>query len=279
MRTVTTILLITLHIIGFSQSTIKELLLQADKNQNSLPSLIDIYSNILRLDSCNFEALLGQGQAYYNRWSILGKVDKVYLDSAFIQLNKACNVKDPDYRAFVARGDFFADFNKYQDAFNDFNKAIALNPDLIYVRWQRAEIFIKWHDYKNALTDLDYAIKNYGQDYDWLYRYRALCYANLGMLKKCKRDVQKVLSIDSIDNDNILCIADYYAISGEYKKAIKKYSYIINRNDAYALAYLKRGSAYAAIGMNDNAQKDWNIAARKGILVNEDSKKIKFGRY
>ena len=278
MKGLTYILLILFPLFGRSQVTIDKLFIKAEQKQNNLPELIEIYSQVLKLDSCNYEALLGQGNAYYSRWKILGRVDKIYLDSAFIQLNKACNVNNVDYRAFVARGYYYADFENFKEAFNDFSKAIERKSDLYHVRWRRGLISMKWKDYESAIADLTIAVNYYGNEHDRLYINRAKCYANIGMLSNCKKDVDKAISINSKSNENILALADYHAISGEYKKAIKKYSYIINRNSAFALAYLKRGSVYYAIGQSEKAENDWFTANKKGIAVNEKTKKIRFGK-
>ena len=272
------IFLLFIPFLGQCQDTVDELLLKAEEKQNRLPELISIYYKVLQLDSCNYEALFGQGKAYYSRWKILGRVDKIYLDSAYIQFNKACNVQNVDYRAFIARGDYYSDFEHFQEAFNDFSTAIKIAPEQYYVRFRRALIYMRWQDFENALIDLNLFINNYQDILDNIYILRATCFANLKMFPDCKKDVEKALSINPKANDNILALVDYYAITGQYKKAINKYSFIINRNNAFALAYLKRGSVFYAMDEKEKAKNDWDTALAKGITVNERSKKIKFGK-
>lgn len=272
------IFLLLIPFLGQSQDTVDELLLKAEEKQNRLPELISIYQKVLELDSCNYEALLGQGKAYYSRWKILGRVDKIYLDSAYIQLNNACNVQNIDYRAFIARGDYYSDFENFQEAFDDFSTAIKIAPEQYYVRFRRALIYMRWQDFENALIDLNLFINNYQDILDNIYILRATCFANLKMFSDCKNDVEKALSINPKANENILALADYYAITGQHKKAINKYSFIINRNNVFALAYLKRGSVFYAMEEKEKAKNDWDTALAKGITVNDRSKKIKFGK-
>lgn len=266
-----------ISIISFSQEEkIRELHSEIDKLGFNLPQKISLYNQILAIDSSDYEALLGQGEAYYSRWRILGRIDDIYLDSTLIQMNKACESKDADYRAFNNRANLYFDFKEFDKAFPDFSKVIQLNPDLINVRWKRASIYMNRMDYEKALSDLNYALDRVEPSCG-LLRMRASCYANLEQYGKCKSDLNKALLINDKDNDNHLLLGDYYALIGDYKKAIKKYSFIINRIDLYSLAYLKRGNVYAALGQHDKANKDWKIAKNRGFVVDDKAKKIRFG--
>lgn len=266
-----------ISIISFSQEDkIRELHAEIDKLGLNLPQKISLYSQILAIDSNDYEAILGQGESYYSRWKILGRIDDIYLDSALIQMNKACASESADYRAFNNRANLYYDFKEFDKAFPDFSKVIQQNPALINVRWKRASIYMKRKDYENALSDLNYALER-EEPSCWMLRMRANCYANLEQYSKCKSDLNKALLINDKDNDNHLLLGDYYALIGKYKKAIKKYNFIINRIDLYSLAYLKRGNVYAAIGQFDKAKNDWQIAENRGYIVDDKAKEIRFG--
>jgi tetratricopeptide (TPR) repeat protein len=66
---------------------------------------------------------------------------------------------------------------------------------------------------------------------------------------------------------------DYFALIGDYPKAIEKYNFVLKQNDFFSIAYLKRGNVYAALGQLDKAAADWQMAESRGIKVNEQSKK------
>lgn len=268
---------VMISLVSFSQSErVKEIHSRIDEHRHNLPLKISLYSQILKTVPNDYEALLGQGEAYYSRWKILGRINGVYLDSALIQMNKACLSNKADYRAFNARGNFNFDFKQWDKAFSDFTKVIELNHELLHVRWKRALIHMEWREYHKALDDLNYVLKREAPS-GWLLRIRAGCYAHLLQYGKCKRDIMKAVSIDDTDNDNYILLGDCYALTGDYKKAIKEYSYVINRNNLYSLAFIKRGNAYAAMGQADKAYQDWEVAKKRGYVLDDDLKKIIFG--
>ena len=261
----------------FSQETVSQLLEKSKLLEKNIPSRISVYYEILALDSLNYEALLGMGEAYYSRWKILGRIDKVYLDSALILFNKACNTQHPDYKSFLARGNYFYDFHCMDNAFEDFSHVLEEKKDLAHVYWQRGIIYLRRNDFENAITDFTTAINICPIENPFLYRMRSTCYYKLEIYGKCKSDIDKALKVAPNDNDNILYLGDFYAITGEYMKALKKYNFILSRNDKYSIAYLKRGNIYAAMKNIEKAEVDWNIAMRNGIKVSESRKKIFFG--
>ena len=271
--------LVLFSAISFAQTDqIGKLHSDIEKLGLNLPRQIDLYYEILELDSNDYKANLGLGQAYYSRWKILGRTDQVYLDSALIQLNKACFIENADYKAFSARGNLYFDFKKFDLAFPDLTKVIELNPSIFNARWKRASIYMKRNQFREAIEDLTFALK-IEEPSDWIFLMRANCYANLNEYRKCKKDVDNALRINEKSNDNILALGDYYALTGNYKKAIEKYSFIINRNNLYGIAYLKRANVYNKLGKFDQAKVDWKIAESKGLLVNDRTKEIKFGAY
>lgn len=263
--------------VSFSQDErIREIHSRIDKLLLNLPLEISLYNEIFKIDPNDYQALLGQGEAYYSRWKILGRTNGVYLDSALIQMNKACMSEKADYRAFNVRGNFYFDFRNPDKAFFDFNKVIELNPLLLPVRWKRALIHMERLEYHKALDDLNYVLKKEAPS-GWLLKTRAGCYANLQQYGKCKRDLKKAVSMDDRDNDNYTLLGDCYSLTGDYEKAIKEYSYVITRNNIYILAYIKRGNVYAAMGQMDKAGQDWEVAQNNGYVMDDDLKKITFG--
>lgn len=256
--------------------TVSELHKKVKELNCNLPLEISLDYKILAIDSTDYEAILGMGNAYYRRWDILGNTDQIYLDSALIQMNKACSLKNKDYRANKYRGELFYEFGKFDLAYSDFNKALELNPKIFKIRWQRAKINMGYGKIDEAIEDLSEAITEKPLQ-DWLYRLRANCYARNSEFEKCKKDITKALKINKNENDNYLILGDYYALTQNYNKALKNYNYIINRNSSYSLAFLKRGNVYNKIGETEKAKKDWKIASQRGYILDGETESIFFG--
>ena len=55
--------------------------------------------------------------------------------------------------------EFFLSKNKYRQALHALDKAIALEPENDMFYFSRSKIKKEMQDYKNAVTDIDYALK------------------------------------------------------------------------------------------------------------------------
>lgn len=75
-------------------------------------------------------------------------------------LNRAIEKFERHALAYERRGHVNFTLRNYDDALYDFSKSIHINPNLPDAYWGRANTYLVKKDYRNALADLEKAIKN-----------------------------------------------------------------------------------------------------------------------
>ena len=130
------------------------------------------------------------------------------------------------------RGITYSQKGEYSKAISDYNKAIAIDPNLTVAYLNRGFTYRQLGEYDKAISDYSKAIE--------LYPRYALAYNNRGYA---------------------------YRKKGEYDRAIFNYSKAIEIDPKYAAAYYNRGMAYYYKGENDRAREDIHNAQSLGYLV------------
>ena len=121
---------------------------------------------------------------------------------------------------------------EYSKALSDYNKAIAIDPNLTVAYLNRGVTYRQLGEYDKAISDYSKAIE--------LFPRYALAYNNRGYA---------------------------YGKKGEVAKAIFDYSKAIEIDPKYAAAYYNRGLTYYHKGENDRAWEDINKAQSLGYPV------------
>ena len=94
---------------------------------------------------------------YYKKGLDHGKLEKY--QEAIENFNKAIEL-DPNSVAFYfARGDVYEILKKYEEAINDYDEAIELDPDNSYCYCNRGIAYEKMGEYQEAINDYNKAIE------------------------------------------------------------------------------------------------------------------------
>ncbi|NQT07283.1 MAG: tetratricopeptide repeat protein, partial [Candidatus Omnitrophica bacterium] len=157
---------------------------------------------------------------------------------------------------YFDRGVECMDLGEYDEAIENFTRAIELDPEVPPVAYNnRAIVYMKIGEYKKALEDFTRALELDPDD--------KMVQRNLGIVReKLKKgeggEGQKERPSEEIIAKLRLGVS--YLNKGDLNKAIKVFTEIITPYPNYAAAYLNRGVAYARLKDFDMAIKDFDKA-------------------
>lgn len=210
------------------------------------------------------------------------------------RLDRRIEENEKDAEAYEERGKIFHNAEKYQQAVEDFTKAVQLGREsgMLYwykgysemqlghtdagfqdysrslelheyagVRYNRGLIYSRWKEYEKAIADFTRAIElEPGRSQ---YRtQRAIAYYNLGEVEKVIEDCEKAIELGQPDADTYKFLADGQRKRKEFDKAIENYGKAIGLNSKFSAAYNNRGVAYEALNLDQQALADYRKAAR-----------------
>lgn len=133
---------------------------------------------------------------------------------------------------FLNRGNVNFKNNKYQEALEDFSKAIDLNPDNAQIYIARSAVYIVLKDIPLALNDLQEALTLLPDSH----------------IVNCK-------------------IADAYAMKNDYEKSEYYYKKAIELKPQSSLAYLGYAQLCEKNHKKDKAIENYSVAAKLDIKV------------
>ncbi|HEX7320960.1 MAG TPA: tetratricopeptide repeat protein [bacterium] len=147
----------------------------------------------------------------------------------------------------------------YSKALADFNRAIAIEPNIAYFHEQRGFLYQKTHKFDEALADYNRALE-LDPTYAQVYNDRGIIYFNSGDLGKALADYNQALKINPKLPMAYMNRGDLRFVQKRYFDAIDDYSRSIKLNDRYSDAYYNRGVAYGRTGQYDRAIADYDRA-------------------
>ena len=200
-------------------------------------------------------------EAYNNRGAVkdaLGRHDDALADYA-----EAIRLK-PDYaEAYNNRGALKDALGRHDDALADYAEAIRLKPDYAIAYANRGNVKTALGRHDDAIADQDEAIR--------LQPDLAIAYNNRGTVKgKSGRHTDAIADYDEairLQPDLAIAYNNRGAVkgkSGRYTDAIADCDEAIRLQPDLAEAYYNRGNAKKALGLKDEARKDFRNRTRTG---------------
>jgi tetratricopeptide (TPR) repeat protein len=167
---------------------------------------------------------------------------------------------DPNYTdAYNNRGLAYTNLGLTQQAIADYSKAIELNPNYALAYYNRGVIYGNMGQYYEAIADYDQAIA-LDPNYTDAYYNRGINYASLGQYHEAIADYTEVINLDANYTDAYNNRGVAYYNLGQYYEAIADYNKVIELRPDDNLAYNNRGLAYASLAMYYDAVVDYTQA-------------------
>jgi tetratricopeptide (TPR) repeat protein len=175
-------------------------------------------------------------------------------------LNKLINLlKDEDPRlskVYNNRGTTYDRKGDYDNAINDFTKAIKLNSNDAAVYYNRGTAYYSKGEFDNAIKDFNKAIE-LNPNYVEAYNNRGIAYGKKGEFDTAIKDYTKAIELKPKDAEAYNNRGTTYDRKGDYDNAIKDYNKAIELKPKDATAYYNRGNAYYSKGDEAEAEKNY----------------------
>ncbi|MGD9680214.1 MAG: tetratricopeptide repeat protein [Candidatus Obscuribacterales bacterium] len=176
-------------------------------------------------------------------------------DLALKVIDKLVRTGKPDCDYLCERARVYTELKHYKNAMDDLNAAIKLVPDNAIAHRRRAYLHLIQRHYREGISDLDLAIRQVGSDPVNVvpltdYTNRARAYALLGARRKAAADEPLARACDALKQ------ALDFREASNLKKAEEIANRIVKSNPNMIQAYMVRGLIRLNASKNKEALKD-----------------------
>jgi tetratricopeptide (TPR) repeat protein len=215
------------------------------------------HEETIRLITNYLDISEGDADVYHRRGRAYLFLDK--LNEAFNDFEKSISLNPLMAASYVGRGNVYGHRKEYAKALIEFEKAFEIDPTSSIVIGNMGLVFEKLGDKKKAMEYYTKSIgidpKNYGA-----YANRGTLYIELGQYSEALADYD--ILINSNQNSELYLYNRGFTHSklGNRRKAIEDYTKAIELNGEYSDAFWNRSIEYNLIGETANAKSDQEMA-------------------
>jgi TolB-like protein len=209
-----------------------------------------LFHRALELDSSYAPAYAGLGWTYYRINRIEEYFSERYLDSVKIMGETALNYDENCEEAHALLGHYYNELGEPEKAFDEIEKAIAINPNYIEALWLKADLLcFSKRDFANGLRFSLKTIELYrGPDFDKLLRFAGNAYYLIGIFERAEF---YLLQAASLSGDS----SGYFYIRAMQARSEQKY------DEALELAY--KSCSFDSRSFNCIDQLAWYLTLKK----------------
>ena len=161
---------------------------------------------------------------------------------------------------YYNRGDTFFDLGKFEDAIQNYDKAIELDSNVNSAcYYNRGTAYFSLGKFEDAIQDYNKAIDLNPND-DLSYSNRGNAYFSLGKFEDAIQDYNKAIDLNPNDESVYYNRGVAFIYLNEYEKAIENLSKAIDLNPNKDSTYYNRGIAFTNLSDSEKAIKDFNKA-------------------
>ncbi|HPJ82539.1 MAG: tetratricopeptide repeat protein [Bacteroidales bacterium] len=169
-----------------------------------------------------------------------------------------------DKQQFFYRGQHLLFEGRYQQAIDNFNKLIQLDPNLHEAYFFRGIGKYNLGDFLGARADFDKALSIH-PIFTLAYHYRAITNSRLGDYENALADLQEAIDLRPGYNGLYFSRGVTYLLSQQFKLAEEDFNRFIRHEPRVSEAYLNRGACYLYLKDTVKALRDYDTA----VLLNK----------
>jgi tetratricopeptide (TPR) repeat protein len=147
---------------------------------------------------------------------------KGQLDQAIEDFNKAIILDPASFKAYLNRGAAFVNKGQFDQANVDFDKAIALNPSYSEAYNAKGSLFGMSGSYGKAIEQFSRAVE-INPGYSAAYGNRGAVYSLIGQHSRALEDLDRAIRLDSYYAENYLTRGNVYLANGNKELAVSDF--------------------------------------------------------
>ena len=205
--------------------------------------------------------------AYTNLGSAYQKTGQ--LDKAMENYDKAIALDPNDYLAYTNRGVIFDKMGEFDRALESYGKAVISNPGDYKAYFNRGLLYYKMDRITDAIEDFEMALGLNMLDpptVAWAHNNLGILYGKAGMYDRSIAEFNIAIAIDPNNPITFNNRGFAYASKGQDRKAIEDFSQAIILDPNYASVYFQRGDAYLRAGNKELAISDFQKGCDLGDM-------------
>ena len=199
----------------------------------------------------------------YDAWAIRGMInfEQERFDEALQDLNKSISLNPRNPVSFNNRAIILNAVGRYQEALINLDQSVKMNPNYADAHENRGLVLVSMGLYKPAIESFDKSI-DLREDNPWVYINRGSARSNDGDYKGAKTDFLRALSMNDKLSDAYVGLNVVYLAENEYEKALKFANKALKLNPRNGLAFNQSGWTKYKMGKLDEALFDFDQGIR-----------------
>jgi len=182
-------------------------------------------------------------------------------EQALQDFNRAIKLNPNDAVLYCNRGDAYAELGKYQLAMGDYDRALKMNPDMGTAWNNRGQANAETGELEAAVEDFGRAIELDRKNAAAWFN-RGWTYFDLDKIDKAKKDFEVALKLEPGSPEILGSLAQAWRELGRPDKAIAQYTKLIEADPKNGYAYNNRGLVYQEEGDPERAAADFARALK-----------------
>lgn len=171
-----------------------------------------------------------------------------------------------DYRYWTSLGACLAHENRFDEAIEDYKRALAISPHDGQTNFNLGLAYFKLGNLQRAIAPLQTAETTLPQAQGQLNVLLGMSYYGTGKHKEAIPYLEAAQKENPANGELQLVLAKSYLLAKEYDKASLQFQTMLERNGDSPQVHILLGEAYDGLGKQDNAVQEFRAAAGNGIV-------------